>query len=153
VSLQLYVCEKPSTSSRELRRSRRLLDVLVKVGDGGVRYHHLLQVVLPHVDACYFAVVVGFLFAPQCAGEVVVVYQLLRGSVYVRVDDAALPAVRICCGNCPVENFSVAHSSDVCLLPQSRWIASDGSVRHRRQGAAPFASAPELNCYQVRSGT
>jgi hypothetical protein len=29
------------------------LDVLAEVGDGIVGYDHLLEVELPHVDACY----------------------------------------------------------------------------------------------------
>jgi hypothetical protein len=116
--------------------------MLAEVGDRVVGYDHLLQMVLPHLKAVRLTVGVRRFFAPQRAGEVVVVYQLLRGSVHARVDDAALPAVGVGCGNCPVENFSIAYISDVCLLPSSRLTASADRRGSQLTWSRLLASAP-----------
>src|SRR3954454_17890526 len=101
------------------------------------------QVLLPLVHCRQ--VLICWSLAPQCAGEVVAIDQLLRRSVDLRVDDTAFAAVRVCLTDRSFKNLSIAHSSEVCLLPQSRMIAPGGPMWHSA-GREPVArvSPPSL---------
>jgi hypothetical protein len=77
------------------------LDVLGEVGDGVLGYDHMHQVLFPLVHC--WQVLISWTLAPQRTGEVVIINQLLWRSVHARVDDAALPTVRVGLGDCPVK--------------------------------------------------